>query len=133
MENNLYTIEWHYDGIENYKMLNRVMFKSRLQELFVEGYNECCHLFNEHIDNINKEWDKLDKPCAFGEYIEDINPEYVNFIRERLHQRFINLNVDQMINHNSPLEFYIDDHGGISARLRAFPDVKMYFTMREAK
>lgn len=51
---------------------------------FMELRSKACDVFNEHISEVNEEWDKTGKKASFGPYIEDINPEYGQFIFDRI-------------------------------------------------
>lgn len=126
-----YYAEFHFDNLENYPLLNNDKFKEMVKQIYVKGRSKACDVFNEYIGEVNEEWDKLGKPASSGSYVEDINPEYSQFVRDSFKQRFINLNAEIHNEFNCPLEFFLDDVCDIRARLRIFPEVEIWITLRE--
>lgn len=124
-----YKVIFNFDGLEKHKLLNTVLFKELLKNVYVNGRAECCDIFNAKIDAINDAWDKTGLPTVIGEY-DDINPEYTKFINNALADDFREFN-NRGSNIGSPLEFYLDEMSDIRARLKLLPDVSVYITLME--
>lgn len=127
--NKTYYAEFHFDNIEKYKELNNDKFKELVKQLYVEGRNRACGIFNDHIEEVNNEWDELNK--SSDSKVDGVDPEYSQFVRDKFRQRFINLNVEMHNEFSCPLEFFLDDVCDIRARLRIFPDVQIWITLKE--
>mgnify|MGYP006990173936 CR=1 FL=1 len=50
--------------------------------------SEVVKIYREHIGAVNDEWNLTGKEFAFGEYIEDINPEYSKLVYDRIQPLF---------------------------------------------
>ena len=102
-------------------------FKAGLTRIFMENYNPFTEVFNKEISKINEAWDETGKDASFGEYVEDINPEYIEFIRsnEKIKAGFRNLN-RQLSKQYCPIIYFIDDDGCISAKAR---DMDLYMRL----
>lgn len=70
-------VEYIYENVP--PILRNIMAKA-----YMRDRDKIVAIFNEHIAEVNSEWDLIGKPSAFGEYIEDINPEYVRFVITRI-------------------------------------------------
>lgn len=64
--------------------------RRRMKKEFMKNRNEVARIFREHIKAVNDEWNLTGKEFAFGEYIEDINPEYSKLVYDRI-QPFIDV------------------------------------------
>ena len=78
-------VHFHYERIPK-------IMQNHVGKAFMENRSEVVQIFNELIDAVNKEWDITGKPCAFGEYLQDINPEYANFIRKKIQPSIDSIN-----------------------------------------
>ena len=101
--------------------------KDRLTRIFMNNYNPFTEVFNKEIGKINEEWDETGKEASFGEYVEDFNPEYIEFIRanEKIRSGFRYLN-RQLNKELCPIFYFIDDDGCISAKTR---DMDIYMRL----
>lgn len=83
-----------------------------LQELVARKYmeNRCkvVELFNSKIDEVNEHYESTGKPFAFGEYEEDINPEYVACIRKYIQPLF-----DEANKHFYVCRYMLGEYGQI--------------------
>lgn len=79
--------ERYFKVFYHFKKLPRFMRK-RMKKEFMKNRNEVARIFREHIKAVNDEWNLTGKEFAFGEYIEDINPEYSKLVYDRI-QPFI--------------------------------------------
>lgn len=125
-----FKINMHYDNIEKYytgmkKPLAEVIFRS----VFLNSYNDVANIVNKHLDYANATWDKTGKPTSFGSYVEDINPEYVEHIRQ-----IVKPDLD-MYNHKlqGVVQFELDEYSNIRAYDVKHPDVKIWFDMTPIK
>ena len=125
-------VKFHFDNLDKYYLMNNDTFKEAVKNLFIHYRHEFCEVFNAKIDEINKAWDETGKPCSFGDYVEDMNPEYSKFIKDRLDNDFDKLNKDLNKNH-CLIEFYLDEYCDICAKLRRFPDVKIWITLENIR
>lgn len=92
---------------------------------FVDHRNEVVEVINELIDEVNKQWDLTGKPAAFGDYVEDVNPEYVEFMRTKIQPRIDVLNKSFKL-----CKYCIDDIGDIVEYIPWIPKSKIYFTLK---
>lgn len=70
-------VEYVYENVPS--ILRNIMANA-----YMRDRDKITAIFNERIDEVNSEWDLIGKPAAFGEYIEDMNPEYIQFVNERV-------------------------------------------------
>lgn len=77
----LFKMRFHMENIPK-------LLQEGAKKEFLKARNACAPIFNDMIGGVNKEWDHTGKPAAFGPNYEDINPEYVEFISERIQPRF---------------------------------------------
>ncbi len=78
-------VDFCYENIPN--ILSNLVYKA-----FMNHRNEVVQVFNDHIDEVNKIWDCTGKQCSFGDYAEDINPEYVKFIYDNIQPSIDSIN-----------------------------------------
>ena len=82
-------------------------------------------IFNEHILEVNSEWDLTGKSAAFGDFIEDMNPEYVQFVNDRI-QPYI----DQANKRFKLCKFKLDEHCDIVGYLPHIEGSKLSIELR---
>lgn len=99
--------------------------EGRLTTIFMDHYNDAVDIFNSKIGDINEAWDKTGKEASFGDYAEDVNPEYVDFIRERIKDDLDELNNRLEHEEHFPMDYMVDDEGCMGANLRQFNDLYM--------
>jgi hypothetical protein len=123
----LYTIIPDITGIKG-TIFDLEVFKESLLKLYLEYRSQICNIFNDKIPSINEEWDKTGKPCSFGDYIEDMNPEYSKFIKDRILPEIQEFNnkLDKY-----PIEYYLDDYCDIRAKLKAKPEITIGVWLKE--
>jgi hypothetical protein len=56
---------------------------NRMSDWFIKNRHSVVKVFNNHIEEVNKKWELTGEPYSFGDYLEDINPEYVKEIQKR--------------------------------------------------
>lgn len=115
----LFEVTYHFENVP--KFMQKIM-----QRKFMKHRNEVVDVFNDHIDEVNKKWDSIGKPAAFGEYEEDINPEYVDHIR-----RYIQPEIDVLNKRFLICKYCIDNIGNIVGYLPWIKNSKIYFTMKK--
>lgn len=116
-----FNVEVHYEGVPKFAI------HPMLDSLYIEARNEAAVVFNEHISTVNDEWDETGKPASFGRHLEDVNPEYIAFIRERIQPE-----IDKVID-GSSIGIRIGDTGDLEGYIRDFPKSKIYATLYEMK
>lgn len=121
---------YHFDNLEDYPILNNEEFKEDASNVYMDYRNIFADIFNAKIDGINKAWDKLGLPSSFGDYAEDINPEYVKFIREKLDDEFKEANDRIYEEDGCPMEFYLDDYSDIRGRIRGIDKLSIWISIR---
>lgn len=77
----MYKMYFHMENVPK-------LFQEGAKKEFLKARNACAPIFNDMIGDVNKEWDLTGKPASFGSHYEDINPEYVEFISERIQPHF---------------------------------------------
>lgn len=110
-------VQYHFEKVP----FNR---RALLQDEFMKNRNVVVRIFNAHIDEVNNEWDLTGKPATFGDYLEDINPEYVAFIKDRI-QPFI----DEFNKSSEHCWYDIDEYGDIIGRLPFNEDSRIWITL----
>ena len=117
-----YTINYHFNSIP--KVLQKI-----LGGLFVKYRDEVVDIFNRHIDEVNREFDKTGKPCALGDFAEDLNPEYVQFINEKIQPHIDNFNNKFEFKHL--MKFKLDECCDIVGYIPGIKDSKIWITLKE--
>lgn len=115
----LYTIIPDVTGTKG-TIFESEVFEENLLKVYLEHRSEICNIFNNKMPSINEEWDKTGKPCSFGKYIEDMNPEYSKFIKDRIVPEINEFN--KSLN-NYPIEYYLDDYCDIRGRIKKWPNI----------
>lgn len=100
--------------------------RRRMKKEFMKNRNEVARIFHEHIKAVNDEWNLTGKEFAFGEYIEDINPEYSKLVYNRI-QPFIDV-----ANKLFPYcKYKIDEYCDIVGYLPFIKKSKLWITLEE--
>lgn len=96
-----------------------------IADLFMKTRNMAVKVFNEHIDEVNAEWNLTGEKASFGKFIEDINPKYEKLLIDRI-QPYI----DERINkRNKVVEVYIGEYGDLYGRVKAFKGSKITLSL----
>ena len=118
MNETLYcTVNYHYENIPRF-------LRKSMREWFMKNRSEVVAIFNKYIDSVNKEWKLTGEPCAFGDYIEDINPEYAKLIQNRIQPR-----IDLLNNKFAFFKYKIDEYGDIIAYIPFVKKSKLWITL----
>ncbi len=72
-----FKVKYHYENVPK-------ILRTKIPKIYFKGRNEVAHIFNDVICEVNDLWDKTGKPAAFGDCIEDINPEYTKFVNDAI-------------------------------------------------
>lgn len=80
-----YKAMYHFENVP-------LILQDWMAKAYMKHRSEAVKIFNEHIDRVNKEWNLLGKPTTFGDYVEDINPEYCEFINRSIQPYIDDLN-----------------------------------------
>lgn len=129
MAERLVEVNYHFDNIEKYPLLDLDSFKTELGKIYLHYRNVFADIFNSKINDINEAWDETGEPPSFGDYAEDVNPKYVEFIKDRLDDDFKEAN-DRIKAEGCMLEFYLDDICDIRARIIGFEDVSIWINIK---
>lgn len=114
-----FKVFYHFERVPRF-------MRDRMKKEYMKNRSEVVEIFNEHIDRVNEEWKSTGKPAAFGEYIEDINPEYSKFIFDRI-QPYINV-----ANELFPYcKYKIDKFGDIVGYIPFIKKSKIWITLKE--
>lgn len=122
MEHELsFEVFYHFENVPTF--MQKIM-----QEEFMKHRNEVVDVFNERIDEVNDQWHQTGKPAAFGDYVEDINPEYAKFIKTEIQP-----SIDVLNKHFQICKYRIDEIGDIVGYLPWVKNSKIYITIKEIK
>lgn len=114
-----YQVIFHYEGIPE-------ALGDLCASIYVTMRNRACEISSEMLGKINEEWDKTGKPAAFGRYAEDVNPEYIQFIRDRMQPV-----IDKTVNKESGiLRIVINDVGDFDGEIIGMKNSKIYVTLK---
>lgn len=118
-------MEKYYRVIFNYKNVPKFIQKP-MSKWFMDNRSEAIRVYNEHINDINEFWKSTGEPYSFGDFIEDINPRYVNCIRKKLapHLKIINKRF-------KVFKFRIDDIGDIVGYIPLIKKSNLFITLEE--
>lgn len=118
MNEELYcTVNYNYENVPKF-------LRKPMRKWFMKNRHEVVDIFNRYIDSVNKEWDLTGKPAAFGDYPEDINPEYVKLIHDRIQPR-----IDLINNKFIVFKYKIGEYGNIIACVPFIKDSKLWITL----
>lgn len=114
----LYRAKFSYDRVPVLIQRYAAYRFMKLRRLAVEPYNAL-------ISKVNGEWDKTGKPYAFGDYVEDINPEYVCFVQDHIQHV-----IDKDVNRESGLvKVFIDQYGDLCGRIDCIKGSKITLSL----
>lgn len=97
-----------------------------MNKWFMKHRGSVVDIYNNHIDAVNKEWDLTGKPAAFGDYLEDINPEYITLIKDKI-QPYI----DAYNKRFRLFKYEIDEIGDIVAKISFIKNSRLWITLKE--
>lgn len=92
---------------------------------FMELRNKACDVFNEHISEVNEEWYRTGKKASFGPNIEDINPEYGQFIFDRIQPK-LNYHVNRK---SGPIGIFVGKDGDLYGTVKCIKGSKITLWM----
>ena len=118
-EEKYFKVFYHFEKVPRF-------MQKYMREEFMKHRSEVVRIFQEHIDGVNDEWTLTGKEFAFGEYIEDINPEYSKLVYDRI-QPFIDV-----ANKLFPYcKYKIDEYCDIVAYLPFIRKSKLWISLKE--
>ena len=119
LESRIMTVNFH---LENMPEISDT-FRNIIISEFVSCREEFVKVFNVKIGEVNDIWDRTGKPATFGEYLEDINPEYIELIRKYFTDDLNRINKKHFI------KCYISKYGDVEGNLPPFGDSRIYATL----
>ncbi|WP_290235355.1 MULTISPECIES: hypothetical protein [Bacteroides] len=118
-EEKYFKVFYHFEKVPRF-------MQKYMREEFMKHRSEVVRIFQEHIDGVNDEWTLTGKEFAFGEYIEDINPEYSKLVYDRI-QPFIDV-----ANKLFPYcKYKIDEYCDIVGYLPFIRKSKLWISLKE--
>ena len=118
-EEKYFKVFYHFEKVPRF-------MQKYMREEFMKHRSEVVRIFQEHIDGVNDEWTITGKDFAFGEYIEDINPEYSKLVYDRI-QPFIDV-----ANKLFPYcKYKIDEYCDIVGYLPFIRKSKLWISLKE--
>lgn len=114
MEETLYTVMYHFENVPEW------------MKPIIE--NEAARAVNGMYSEINSEWDKTGKPASFGDYFEDINPEYAAFINSRIQPI-----LDKKVNKNLIFRMVSGPYGDIEMTIRGLKKSRVWIDLKEVE
>lgn len=118
-EEKYFKVFYHFEKVPRF-------MQKYMREEFMKHRSEVVRIFQEHIDGVNDEWTLTGKEFAFGEYIEDINPEYSKLVYDRI-QPFIDVT-----NKLFPYcKYKIDEYCDIVGYLPFIRKSKLWISLKE--
>lgn len=118
-------MEFYFKPCYHYKNIPYIMRK-KMREWFMNNLNAVVDIFNESIDEVNNEWNLTGKPAAFGDCLEDINPEYTDFIKSRIQPK-----IDVYNRNFIMFRYEIDEYGDIVATIPFIRNSRLWTTLKE--
>ncbi len=114
-----FKVFYHFEKVPRF-------MRKRMKKEFMKNRNEVARIFREHIKAVNDEWNLTGKEFAFGEYTENINPEYSKLVYDRI-QPFIDV-----ANKLFPYcKYKIDEYCDIVGYLPFIKKSKLWITLEE--
>lgn len=117
--------ERYFKCFYHYENIPKIMFKS-MKKWFMKNRQEAVDIFREHIGLVNNEWRLTSKPFTFGEYLEDINPEYIMFVQNKIQPH-----LDLFNKHFMLYEYKIDEYGDLVGHVKLLKNSKLWITLKE--
>ena len=117
MKEQLFGIYYHYENIPEF-------LRKSMRTWFMNHRNEVVKIFKENIDGVNSEWELTGEPYSYGEFVEDVNPDYIKLVQNTI-QPLINdsINRETMI-----FKFKIDEYGDIVGYIPFINNSKLYIS-----
>ena len=117
--------ETYFTVIPKYKRIPFVL-REPMFKWFMENRSEVVDVVKSHLDEINDEFAKTGEPFAFDDFVEGINPKYVELMRKRLEPFLSEINQRQ----DSAYRFAIDEFGDIVGRLDKIEGSKLFIILK---
>lgn len=115
----LFKVYYHYENIPAF-------LRKSMRSWFMCHRNEVVRIFNENIDEINSEWKLSGEPYSYGEFLEDVNPEYVKLVQDKI-QPLIDGSINQK---HEIFKFKIDEYGDIVCYIPYITNSKLYISFK---
>lgn len=119
--------ETFYKIVYNYESVPKILQKN-MAKWFMKHRSKVVNIYNEHISEINSEYDSLGKPVVDGDNEWGINAEYGRFIRSKMRSHLRSINKQFII-----FQYDIDDIGDIIAYVKGIKNSKLYIELIESK
>lgn len=120
MEEQLYKVCYHYENIPHF-------LQKSMSEWFINNRSKVVEIFNGYIDGVNSEWELSGEPYSCGEFSEDINPAYVEFIQNKIQPL-----IDYYINRKMRIfKFKLDEYANIVGYIPFIKNSKIYITLKQ--
>lgn len=116
-------------GSKIFDWLFTKLFERRKEEyrhIYMDQYNYFVDIFNDNIDETNRRFEALGEPACFGDYVEDVNPNYVAMIRDDMLKYFAPMNAKTKV-----FNYEIGKYGQIIGRFKRFPEFTVEMVMEE--
>ncbi len=120
-EEGYYRIHPHFENIPSF--MQNIMWNA-----YLKHREEAVNIYNELIDEVNKQWNLTGEPAAFGDYAEDVNPKYIKLLRDKIQPRINVLNKHLLL-----CKYCIDDIGDIVGYIPWICNSKIYLTLEHVK
>lgn len=119
MKEQLFRVYYHYENIPEF-------LRKSMRTWFMNHRNEVVKIFKENIDGVNSEWELTGEPYSYGEFVEDVNPDYIKLVQNTI-QPLINdsINRETMI-----FKFKIDEYGDIVGYIPFINNSKLYVSFK---
>ena len=119
MKEQLFKVYYHYENIPAF-------LRKSMRSWFMCHRNEVVRIFNENIDEVNSEWKLSGEPYSYGEFLEDVNPEYVKLVQDKI-QPLIDGSINQK---HEIFKFKIDEYGDIVCYIPHITNSKLYISFK---
>ena len=122
MKEQLFKACYHYENIPTF-------LREHMRDWLINCRIDAVRVFNECIDEVNSKWESTGEPYSYGEFLEDVNPSYIELI-----QNSIQPLIDKYVNRYMTIfKFKIDEYGDIVGYIPFIDNSKMYVSFRRVE
>lgn len=117
----VYKAYFHFENVPEW-------IQSTVRDMYWKARNICTPIFNDRIDEINRQFEQTGEPFAFGPYLEDMNPKYGKLMSETLEPEF-----DRVLTRNGSLIRIRLEYGDMIGYIPALKESKIWVDFKPHK
>lgn len=119
MEDTYFKVFYNYQNVPKF-------IRKPMRKWYMKNRHDAIEIYHENIDLINDIWGSTGKKFAFGEYLEDLNPDYTFFVKVNMEAYLTELNKKFRW-----FKYEIDEYGDIVGTIPMIKGSRLRITLEK--